>query len=203
MAMALQPFRPVAPWPLGLGGGRTRTVAALLETGCPPPRRMCARGAVAWRPRASRCSLVIMPARRWGHAWRSVACSPCSSLASLAPRFLLPASGRASIGQVLFFLSNEPADAAPQRLRRVGQVGRHVPDGPLGDPTRAQGLLHGSFPGAVGPPPGLHHDAQPREALTGPPKRRPACGARRFPESPDVGHWPPDHPCRRRDLGCN
>jgi hypothetical protein len=37
MALAMPPISPVAPWPLGLGGVRQLTVAALLDPCGPPP----------------------------------------------------------------------------------------------------------------------------------------------------------------------
>ena len=85
---------------------------------------------------------------------------------------------------------NATAGAAPQRRRRVGQAVRHGTASTRGDHQRAQRLRPGPGQVALGPPPGLPLDEQPREAIPGPTTRRPACGALRFPPSPD---WGPGH----------
>ena len=89
MAIAVQQLRPLAPLPLILGGLRRLEVATVLNRLSPPTLRMGARLGVESKPWSWRCWMAIMPSRRWGTGWKTVACWPCSNQGSHAPHAML------------------------------------------------------------------------------------------------------------------
>ena len=91
MAVSVQPMRPVAQVPFGLGVLRRLEVATVIDgLLAPHPAHVLSAGRVGSRPWSVPCWMAIMRSTKWGDGWKSVECWPCCSPGYPVLRSMIP-----------------------------------------------------------------------------------------------------------------